>query len=311
VIKGELGRQEYLASYGHRSAHEFEMSIPYSVEDPDYLDRQIADYQKSGVDVETLLANQQAQFSQAKERFIRRYPGKRKWLENNLGQIERAAQACESLRSEFTRTFRVMRAFMLKAGELTGIGKDVFFLYIFEIPQVLKGSRDVLSHLPARKHNYERYCSLPTLPLFIKGRFDPFEWVNDPARRVDYYDPDAKPALADADPAKIKGFAGAAGIVARELGIPAVVGCGTATSRLSTASLTSAGTTDPILYKSAIVSISAGLCSRPKPPSKSDPMPTVRQPATSAMWRACFTTCCLRVTGMDLSFCQPGSRNRL
>jgi pyruvate,water dikinase len=289
VIKGELSRQEYLASYGHRSSHEFEMSIPYPVEDPQYLDQQIAEYQKSGVDVEMLLAKQHAQFAQAKERFIRRYPGKRKWLENNLGQIERAAQARESLRSEFTRTFQVMRAFMLKAGELTGIGSDVFFLYDFEIAQVLQGKQDMLRHLPARRRNYERYCSLPTLPLFIKGRFDPFEWAKDPGRRVDYYDPDARPAQVEADADTVKGFAGAAGIVqgrvrvlsslaeaqtfqsgevlvtsttnigwttlfpracaivtdigaplshaaivARELGIPAVVGCGTATTRLHT-----------------------------------------------------------------------------
>jgi rifampicin phosphotransferase len=289
VIKGELSRQEYLASYGHRCSHEFEMSLPYPVEDPDYLDKQIAEYQKSGVDVETLLAKQHEHFTRTKERFIQRYPAKGKWLENSLAQIGRAARTRESLRGEFTRTFRVMRAFMLKTGELTGIGKDVFFLYDFEIPQALKGDRAMLIQLPARKHNYERYCSLPTLPMFIKGRFDPFEWVKDPARRADYYDPDAKAALVNADLATIKGFAGAAGIVqgpvrvlssleeaatflpgevlvtsttnigwtplfprtcaivtdigaplshaaivARELGIPAVVGCGTATTRLHT-----------------------------------------------------------------------------
>src|SRR5258708_36516380 len=43
---------------------------------------------------------------------------------------------------------------------------------------------------------------------------------------------------------------------------------------LSTASRTSAGTTEPTLYISATVSISNGLSSRPSPPSKSDPTPT-------------------------------------
>jgi pyruvate,water dikinase len=265
------------------------MSVPYPIEDPDYLNRQIAEYQGSSVKVDDLLACQRALHLQARQRFIQRYPGRRRWLESNLDHLGRAAQARESLRCEFTRTFRVMRVFMLKAGELAGIGSDAFFLYSFELPRLLNGDRAMLGQLLARKLNYERYCALPPLPMFVKGRFDPFEWAKRPDRRLDYFDSDPKPVQAEVNPNVIKGFAGAAGvvqgmvrvladyeerdsflageilvtsntnvgwtplfpraaaivtdigaplshaaIVARELGIPAVVGCGDATVRLHT-----------------------------------------------------------------------------
>ncbi|RPJ39843.1 MAG: phosphoenolpyruvate synthase, partial [Chloroflexi bacterium] len=220
VVKGELSQQEYLAKYGHRSPHEFEMSFPYPAEDPDYMDKQIAEYQQSGTDVERMLARQHEQYTQAKSRFIQRYPAKRKWLENNLEKMGQAGQTRELLRSEFTRTFRVMRVFVLKVGEITGIGADAFFLYSFEFPRVLQADSDnhgLLAQLPARKRNYERYCSLPPLPMFIKGLFDPFEWAKNDQRRLDYYDADAKTAGAadniDQNPRIIQGFAGAAGTV--------------------------------------------------------------------------------------------------
>jgi rifampicin phosphotransferase len=289
VIHGELTPQAYMELYGQRSPHEFEMSFPYPIEDPNFLQRQINEYQRAGVDVEALLEKQHAQFTQAKERFIQRYPSKRRWLEKSLAQISRAAQNRESLRAEFIKTFRVMRVFMCKVGAFAGIGEDAFFLYAFELPDLLNGSRTMLTDLPARKHNYQRYCELPPLPQFVRGRFDPFEWAKRPHRRLDYYAPNANLSLNDTQATLIKGFAGAAGIiegtvrvlasydeaptfqageilvttttnigwtplfpkaaaivtdigaplshaaiVARELGIPAVVGCVSATTLLHT-----------------------------------------------------------------------------
>jgi pyruvate,water dikinase len=265
------------------------MSIPYPADDPGFLDRQISEYQQSGIQASELFARQHEQFRQARERFLKRYPGKQAWLDRSLAKMGRAAQAREALRSEFTRAFRVMRLFMLKTGDRSGIGRDVFFLYAFELPGFLSGDRGMLAQLPARKRNYERYCQLPPLPMFIKGRFDPFAWAQQPDRRSDFYDQDARPAEQTPRSQQITGFAGAAGvvegtvrvlrsyeeraaflpgeilvtsttnvgwtplfpraaaiitdigaplshaaIVARELGIPAVVGCGSATTRLKT-----------------------------------------------------------------------------
>jgi pyruvate,water dikinase len=288
VVKGQMSREEYLVRHGHRGPHEFELSIPDPVEDEAWLDKQTREFRKSDNDVEGLLNRQHAQYQAARKRFEGNFPNKAKWLEKRLKKVSASARIREAARSEFVRVFRVVRSFALKAGELTGIGEDVFFLYINEVEDLLEGDKSALKHIPARKENYEKYKALPTFPSIIRGRFDPFEWAKDPDRRMDYYDA-SLPAAAAPDSDTIKGFAGAAGrvegtvrilanpeegeklvqgeilvaattnvgwtplfpraaavitdvgaplshaaIVARELGIPAVVGCGNATARLKT-----------------------------------------------------------------------------
>jgi pyruvate,water dikinase len=183
----------------------------------------------------------------------------------------------------------VVRAFALRAGDVTGLGEDVFYLTIDELLAVLGGDVSACRYLAARKETYARYQALPPYPPVISGRFDPFQWAADPNRRGDVYDahiPFPNPAP---DSNVITGFAGVAGvvkgvvrridqmehghllqpgeilvtmttnigwtplfprtgaivtdvgaplshavIVARELGIPAVVGCNDATMRLKT-----------------------------------------------------------------------------
>ena len=180
-----------------------------------------------------------------------------------------------------------LRAFVLRAGALTGQGEDLFFLSIDEILAVLGGDDAPLSSLPARRATYARYCALPPYPTLIRGHFDPLQWAADPQRRSDVFD--ASGSTRTPASATITGFPGAAGIVegrarviataeegdqlqpgeilvttvtnvswtplfpraaavvtdvgtplshaaivARELGIPVVVGCGNATMRLHT-----------------------------------------------------------------------------
>jgi pyruvate,water dikinase len=182
-----------------------------------------------------------------------------------------------------------MRAFALRAGELTGVGEDVFFLTKDEVLSLLAGDDSVRGFIPLRKETYERYRALPPYPTIIVGRFDPFKWAADPNRRSDIFDASAPAAPRSDSSDTITGFAGALGvvegivrrldnledsdqlqpgeilvttmtnigwtplfprlaaiitdlgaplshaaIVARELGIPAVVGCGDATMRLKT-----------------------------------------------------------------------------
>jgi pyruvate,water dikinase len=184
------------------------------------------------------------------------------------------------------RAFWALRAFALRAGELTGHGADLFFLPVDDIVAVLDGDDTPLEAVPAQKAAYDRYRALPPYPTLIRGRFDPVAWAADPDRRTDLFD-----ATAEHTPqgTEITGFPGAVGvvdgtarvvstvdeaaallpgeilvttvtnvgwtplfpraaaivtdvgaplshaaIVARELGIPAVVGCGNATTRLST-----------------------------------------------------------------------------
>ncbi|HEY6737948.1 MAG TPA: PEP/pyruvate-binding domain-containing protein [Actinopolymorphaceae bacterium] len=290
VRTGEIDADTYLRRYGHRSASEFEISIPRPAEDPTWLDRQRA-LSESTTPPDELVARQEAASRDAWRRFAERYPRKVRRMRRQVARWARAAHDRELTRSEVARLFWVVREFVLRAGELTGVGDGMFFLDREEILAVLDGDSAILDGgvIDARRATYERYKALPNYPTIINGRFDPIRWAADPDRRHDVYDEQA--AAAPAHDAVV-GFPGAAGvvegvvrvlssvdeaeqlrpgevlvttvtnigwtpifpraaavvtdvgaplshaaIVARELGIPAVVGSGNATTRLRTGDL--------------------------------------------------------------------------
>jgi rifampicin phosphotransferase len=283
---GKIDRATYSRQFGHRGPHEFEVSIARPGEDPDWIDRQLAGLRQAHVDVATLLARQEKVQVAAWERLRQRFPRRASAMHHLLDKMAPAARDRERARSEVVRIFWVLRAFALRAGELTGKGDAIFFLSIDEILALLGGDLAALAPVPARQTTYARYCALPAYPALIRGQFDPFRWAVDPRRRSDLFD-----SRGDGTPADnaITGFPGAAGvvegvvrviltmeeserlqageilvttltnvgwtplfpraaaivtdvgaplshaaIVARELGIPAVVGCGNATMRLHT-----------------------------------------------------------------------------
>ncbi len=288
VAQGQMSRKEYLVHFGHRGPEECELLMPRPAEDPAWLDRHLAQAARSPVAVDALLAARRAEFDAAWQRLQEGHPKKALRIERKLVEVAETAQRREAVRSEFTRVAGVIRAFALRAGELTGLGDRIFFLSIEELLDVLSGDEAVTAYLPARQETYARCRALPPYPTIISGRFDPFEWAADPARRSDLFDSHVPvPTATDSD--AITGFAGAAGrvegsvrrldraeegdqlqpgeilvttttnvgwtplfpraaaivtdvgaplshaaIVARELGIPAVVGCSNATMLLRT-----------------------------------------------------------------------------
>jgi phosphohistidine swiveling domain-containing protein len=290
VARGEMSRESYLESYGHRGVNENEYAWPRPLEDPAWLDRQIVEFTGAPVDVGALMVGQRAAFTAAWERFCERYPRKVKSMRLRLDKAAQTTRQREAVRSEATRSSMAVRAFALRAGELTGVGEDVFFLTIHEVLSLLEGHDSARKLLPVRKETFERYRALPPYPTIIVGRFDPFKWAADPNRRSDIFVANAPAAAPEPEAgAAIKGFPGALGvvegtvrrldrleesdrfqagevlvttltnigwtplfpraaaivtdlgaplshaaIVARELGIPAVVGCGNATMRLKT-----------------------------------------------------------------------------
>ena len=287
VARGEMTRQEYLEQYGHRGPHEAELSLPRPAEDPESFDRQLAAFEKSPVDVDALLAKREAEFDAAWDRLVARYPKKASKLRRELDKVGPAARMREAVRSEVTRFLWVERAWAKRAGELAGLGDDVFYLTIDEVLALLAGDASATRYIPTRKETYARYRELPPYPMIVRGRFDPEQWAADPDRRNDIYDPYTAIPVSTSN--TISGFAGAAGqveasvrvldgpdqgdqfqagevlvavstnvgwtplfpraaavvtdvgaplshaaIVARELNIPAVVGCVDATTRLRT-----------------------------------------------------------------------------
>jgi pyruvate,water dikinase len=187
-----------------------------------------------------------------------------------------------------TRVARLVRQFLLRAGDVTELGDGIFFLSLNEMADVFQENRSSVAYIPARRATYLEYSSLPPYPSIIIGKFDPFSWAADPNRRSDYFD--SRASTHKHKSVTIKGFAGATGIVegivrridcvedgdqiqpgeilvtvttnvgwtplfprlaaivttdvgaplshaaivAREMGIPAVVGCGNATMNLKT-----------------------------------------------------------------------------
>jgi pyruvate,water dikinase len=288
VLAGDKKKEEYIKQQGHRSPYEFELSIADPSEDSNWLDEQISAFKHSEVDVRQLLQNQEKKYQEAFLRFGQKYPLKKQWLKEQVRLAGEGAQLRESVRTEFIRVHRVIRAFLLRVGEWTELYDDVFFLYLDEVLQLLDGDLQVQGKIKKRKETFQKYKAFPPFPPIIRGRFDPVVWMQDEKRRGDMYDPSLS-SIELADEGTIKGFAGAAGIiegkvrvlrspeegsrlqmgeilvaattnvgwtplfpkaaaiitdvgaplshaaiVARELGIPAVVGCGNATSRLAT-----------------------------------------------------------------------------
>lgn len=278
---GEIDRDAFARTWGHRCAGEFELSAPRPAEDPEWIARQLATL----ADPEELLARQASARAAAWERLVAAHPARAAGIRKRLDRIGAGARARERARSEMVRVFWVMRAFVLRAGELTSSGDDLFFLPIDDVLRVLDGETSLLDRVHAQRQAYERYRALPPYPALIRGRFDPESWAAAPDRRADLYD-----ATADVPmPSDVTGFPGSAGvvegvarvlarvedgeslqqgeilvttvtnigwtplftraaavvtdvgaplshaaIVARELGIPAVVGCGNATTRIAT-----------------------------------------------------------------------------
>ena len=286
LARGEIDRNAFTRQYGHRSAHEVELSIPRPAEDPGWVDDQLAALGSAARDAGALLATQQAARTAAWERLARSDPRKATAARKLITRWAPAARGREAARSELARSVWVARTWVLRAGELTGHGDDLFFLELPEVFGLLSGERALLDQVPGRRAVYEAYRALPPYPALIRGRFDPARWAADPHRRVDYYDERAAGTTTGPDDA-ITGFPGAAGvvegtarvlrtpedggqlgdgeilvttvtnigwtpifpraaavvtdvgaplshaaIVARELGIPAVVGCGNATTLL-------------------------------------------------------------------------------
>jgi len=286
LMRGEIDRATFTRQYGHHSPHLFEISYPRPAEDPHWIDQQLAGLREAPTDIMTLLARQKEAQEAAWDRFQRRYPRQAAKMRGKIARTRTLAYEREATRSEQARVLWPLRAFVLRAGELTGYGEKLFFLSIEEILALLKGDDTALASVPERQAIYAGYCALPSYPVLIRGHFDPFQWAANPQRRSDVFDASGK-SIPSGD--AITGFPGAPGtvegrarvvltaeegeqlrageilvttvtnigwtplfpravavvtdvgaplshaaIVARELGIPAVVGCGNATMRLHT-----------------------------------------------------------------------------
>ena len=288
LAAGETDRDTFNRRYGHRGPHEFEISLPRPGEDPDWIDKQLTERAESTTSYRDLLRAQEQRRSEAWAELEARHPVQAQILHHQLHGWAKISRDRERARSEVIRYFWVLRAYALRAGELTGLGDDIFFLDKAEIIRVLQGETFSPKLIKQRRTAYQAYSVMPPYPALIRGTFNPYVWAADPKRRSDLF---VEGGRDEADVA-VRGFPGSAGvveasvrvisdaadgavlqsgevlvttitnvgwtplfpraaavitdvgaplshaaIVARELGIPAVVGCGNATMRLRTGDL--------------------------------------------------------------------------
>jgi rifampicin phosphotransferase len=288
LAAGEIDRETFNRRYGHRGPHEFEISLPRPGEDPDWIDRQLAERADSATSYSELLAAQEQRRNEAWSELEQRHPVQARILHHQLRGWAKISRDRERARSEVIRYLWVLRAYALRAAELTGLGNDIFFLDKTEMVRALHGETISPKLIKRRRAAYQAYSALPPYPALIRGTFNPYVWAADPLGRSDVF---IEGSAKEADVA-VRGFPGSAGvvearvrvindaagggalqpgealvttitnvgwtplfpraaavitdvgaplshaaIVARELGIPAVVGCGNATMRLRTGDL--------------------------------------------------------------------------
>ena len=211
VASGAMTREEYIRICGHRCADEMELMAPRPYEDPAFPDALLKDMKESNANLHLMQEKQQQSYEEAVAEFNQKYPSKAKWLDKKTAKFVHANSFREDIRSKGVRIFCVFREYILKAGELNGLGDDIFMLSYEEMFSLLKGDKTSLQYIPARKLSFARYNSYPGFPNLVVGRFDPDEWMAAPDRRYDVYvsGRESEGELSS----DVKGFAGAAGIV--------------------------------------------------------------------------------------------------
>jgi rifampicin phosphotransferase len=285
LAAGEIDRDTFNLRYGHRGPHEFEISLPRSGEEPHWIDAPLAARARAATSYRDMLGLQEQKRHEAWVELEQRHPVHARILRHQLRVWAKISRDRERARSEVIRYFWVLRAYAIRAGELTGLGDDIFFLDKAEIVRVLYGETISSTLINRRRAAYQAYSALPKYPALIRGTFNPYAWAADPNRRSDIF---IEGSVGEAN-VVVRGFPGSAGvveapvrvlgdaaegaalqpgevlvttitnvgwtplfpraaavitdvgaplshaaIVARELGIPAVVGCGNATMRLKT-----------------------------------------------------------------------------
>ncbi|WP_232663872.1 PEP-utilizing enzyme [Pseudonocardia sp. TRM90224] len=271
LARGELDWAGYAQRYGHRGPHEFELSMPRPAEDPGWRDAQLA-LLADAVDPADLLAAREAARAEALRQVEAAHPRRVTRVRRALDRWAAAARMREQVRSEAMRVFWVIRAFVLRAGELTGLGEDAFFLSLDETIELLHG-RPADADIALRKATYAHYVAMPPPPPLVRGSYDTeVGAVSEVAATGQVAGTGASPGVVEGlvrvlptveDGAQLRpgevlvtavtnvgwtplfpraaavvtdtgALLSHAAIVARELGIPAVVGCRDATSALRT-----------------------------------------------------------------------------
>jgi pyruvate,water dikinase len=263
LAAGQITRDQFLASFGHRGPQEMELSQPRWSEAPESLPASHAD---------ASIEEQTPPVPLGEIVDLQKNASLRPRLEKALGQARTYLALRESSKHYLMLGFERVRAIWREVGRRIGIGDDVFYLTLDEFPVNLPqpNKADLLPKIKANKRRRQILLSLSTPPVLFSddleaiGRPIPVtgaaEWRATPLSFGEFEGPALvlnEPVNADTvspgfvlvcpstDPAWVPLFlkAGAlvmesggvlshGAIVAREFGIPAVAGIANVHRRL-------------------------------------------------------------------------------
>ncbi|MCY3414335.1 MAG: phosphoenolpyruvate synthase [Candidatus Heimdallarchaeota archaeon] len=211
LINNEITEEEFINTYGHRSAYENYLSYPRPYEDPKWVAEQIKQYQLAEIDINVSLKKSTGTFDAIWNEVMASVDGKKsRKLRKQISEILEITEMRENTRSSLTRLLASFRIMLLQAGKLLELGDEIFFLNIDEILTSLKGKDIPQQKIEIRKQNFKKVKALPALPEWIGSGFDPYTWANDPNRNYDLVPMRGAKINLDAD---IVGYPGSAGIV--------------------------------------------------------------------------------------------------
>ena len=121
-----------------------------------------------------MLAAQEEKRDEAWAELEQRHPVHARILHHQLRRWAKISRDRERARTEVIRYFWVLRAYAVQAGELTGLGDDIFFLEKAEIVRALQGETISSTLINRRRAAYQAYSALPKYPALIRGAFDPY-----------------------------------------------------------------------------------------------------------------------------------------
>lgn len=272
LAEGKISRDSFYALYGHRCVNEFELATPRPYEDPGWIDDLVSQYNLTKLDVTSLLKEQQVLRDHAWSRLKTDQSKVYAKCKGLFDECSKWAQRRELIRSELARKMALGRTYIQKISALTGIGEDIFFLSIDEVMRLIRDSdQTIKSRILARKRQYEAYKTMPKPPPVLFGEYKPspqtavkfdalieglpgaagivegrvrvlerveqgYELLDGEILVAPYTNIGWTPIFPRVSAIVTDNGAplSHAAIVARELGIPAVVGTGNATTQLVT-----------------------------------------------------------------------------
>jgi pyruvate,water dikinase len=213
VKRGALSHAGFLQRYGHRGPHEMEVSWPRPAEDAQWLEWQLQAL--DGQDVMAMLTRREAEKEEAWKRYEQRYPREAAKTSQAISRAAAAARGREAIRSEVVRLYGIVREFALRAGVLTGLGDDVFFIWLEELMPILWGLGQPDDRaIAVRREAHKRYQALPSYPAIIRGRFNPVTWAASDNHHAGYFDAQGNSQVMNGDATEIiSGLPASAGIV--------------------------------------------------------------------------------------------------